>query len=87
METVIKIQNRVTKVFGAGGIQQLFSDRGKFWYKLGHINSFVKHLRNTIVVDCDIITYNLVEVSRVPLVTYAKNLKEKSLADKKKEVD
>jgi hypothetical protein len=63
---IFKIQNNETKLFSRGKGSACFSKKGNSWNTLGALNAHLAWFRNSYT-NCSIVTYEILEISRVPL--------------------
>lgn len=70
---IYKIKNRTTNLFWQGHSHANFSKSGKAWHQRNHVssaitNSKIKGKIPKFLEDCDLVEYEIVEKSIIPII-------------------
>lgn len=67
MPTIIwKIRNKTTGLFSKGGSTPGWNKTGKVWKQLSHLNAHFNHVTARYYADCEVVMYEINEVSTTP---------------------
>lgn len=66
-------------MFSKGGMDPTFSKTGKTWRTMGHVNSHLNQVRGPQYFNCEIVEYEMVEVSTSNVATHMNAIRQRKI--------
>lgn len=87
-QTFYKIRRKSDGLYSKGGMNPRFTKTGKTWSNIGHLKNHFHWVSNNEYSDCEVVTFEMVELSAVPVGNTIVDLeREKELKDAKWKVE